>query len=695
MGVGKSGNAHAAEPIGSVGQGRYVLEAPLGEGGMGSVYRARDTLLDRTVAVKTLHSDLARDPSFRERFRREAQGVAGLSHANIVAVHDTGEDTGADGTVQFIVMEYVSGRSVRELVRERAAGPAPGTVPLDRALAVTAAVLDALDHSHRQGLVHRDIKPANVMTADDGTVKVMDFGIARALQSDATAMTRTGTVLGTPQYLSPEQAQGKPADARSDLYSVGCMLFELATGTVPFDGESTMSVLYQHVQQAPPVPSSLNPSLPPGVDAVVARALAKDPAERYRSARAMADDVRRLADGRSATMVDRPHSLHSAATVAAEGVGAVTDVEGSADARPAGGTGTHGGADSGAGADPAGGAPHGGGTRTAGGSRARTDAADAWAADAFTAGVRLTSGMLQAHSRQVRRSLKVAGWASLPVAVLVLAAGVLGTQYLLPDFTSHSTRTADPRATGAFLGCDPYVSRDGTFDPPSFTGMSAAEAQTCAEIAGLKVDRKTVSGTKSNKDTVTRQEPETTKSVKRGETVTVWVSQGGDPRAKGELSVCETEERHGKVPTPWLKGRTASTAKVCAEIAHLVFVEAGRVQDPFTPAGQVSRQEPESEDIAVGGTVKVWISTGGDPRAVGELSGCDRSTGERPEAPQLQYKTVEAARACAEIGGLKLEEHHVPDAIWPRGEVVKQEPDSVTRIDPGSTVKIWVSTGAP
>ncbi|MEV8098953.1 PASTA domain-containing protein [Kitasatospora sp. NPDC085879] len=664
MDVGKTGNAGA---LGAVGQGRYVLQSPLGEGGMGSVFRAHDTVLGRTVAVKTLHADLARDPSFRERFRREAQRVAALNHPGIVAVHDTGEDTGPDGVVPFIVMEYVPGRSVRELVRERATDPAGRTVPLDRALAVTEAVLEALDHSHGQGLVHRDIKPANVMTTDDGTVKVMDFGIALALQSDATAMTRTGTVLGTPQYLSPEQARGKPADARSDLYSVGCMLFELATGRVPFDGESTMGVLYQHVQQPPPVPSALNASLSPGVDAVVARALVKDPDGRYASARAMADDIRRLRAGRAPTVVD---GLHAASTVTA---GSVTDEDVTA------GTGQ--------GGTPGGAAP---GRGTGDWFTIRTGSADGVTTDPFTVGLRFAAQVRREHSRRVARYLTVFALAAVPVAAIVVAASVLGGQFLFPGTASH---TPDPRATGPYLGCDRYVSRDGSFSPPSFTGMSAAEAQTCAEIAGLTVDRKTVSGTKSNKDTVTRQEPDSDRTVKRGATVTIWVSQGGDPRAKGDLAMCELEERHGKISTPWFKGRTAATARVCAEIAHLKLEEVAKIQDPNTPAGQVSRQEPESEDIAVGGTVKVWISTGGDPRAVGDLSGCDRSTGENPVAPLLEYKSVETARACAEIGRLKLEEQSVSDSVWPRGQVVKQEPDSGSRIDPGTTVKVWISTG--
>ncbi|MEV4613073.1 protein kinase [Kitasatospora sp. NPDC049258] len=279
---------------------RYVLRRSLGEGGMASVLQAHDSVLGRSVAVKILHAKLARDPSFRERFRREAKAAAALNHPNIVAVHDSGEDADDAGVVQYIVMEYVQGRSLAELIRGPAAESGGGVIALDRALEITESVLEALACSHRSGLVHRDIKPANVMVTDDGIVKVMDFGIALALQTGATSMTQAGTVLGTPQYLSPEQALGRPADTRSDLYSVGCMLFELLTGATPFDGDSTMSVLHQHVRQTPPVPSMLNPSLPAAVDAIVARALDKDPAQRHPNANAMADEIRWVRTGGAA-----------------------------------------------------------------------------------------------------------------------------------------------------------------------------------------------------------------------------------------------------------------------------------------------------------------------------------------------------------------------------------------------------------
>ncbi|MFD0278081.1 Stk1 family PASTA domain-containing Ser/Thr kinase [Kitasatospora sp. NPDC127111] len=630
----------------TVGNGRYVLEAALGEGGMASVHRAHDTVLDRTVAVKTLHVDLARDPAFRERFRREAKAVAGLNHTNIVAVHDFGEETDdADGggVAQYIVMEYVQGRSLREQVRDRAG--ADGAT----ALSMTAAVLDALAYSHGRGLIHRDIKPANVMVTADGVVKVMDFGIARALQSDATAMTQTGTVLGTPQYLSPEQALGKPADARSDLYSVGCMLFELVTGTLPFDGESALSVLYQHVQQPPPAPSSVNPALAPAIDAIVARALSKDPAERYQSAEAMADDIRRVAAGESPTRRIPPYVPP---TVTAP-------------------------------------------TSTA---PPFTSTAPTSTAPLFTTpGVTMSSPGMNPEQqlaliRRKRRALRVYG-AVVAVMILGIAATSVSGVWSRLSHPS-SSHTPDPRATGALAGCDP-VPFDGKISPPTFRGMSPAEAHSCAEIAGLKLQENTTKGNKSDKDTVVRQEPES-QEVKTGSTVTVWISAGGDPRATGDLAACEVQETHGKVYNPRFTGKTAAKARVCAEIAGLKLEEAGTIQDASTPSGQVAKQQPGPTEIQAGSTVKVWISTGGDPRATGKLVTCDAyATSDEPYAPNLTYMAVTDARACAEIAHVKLEEHTVPDELWEKGKVVKQEPEGGTRIDPGSTVKVWVSSGKP
>ncbi|MFI0222514.1 protein kinase domain-containing protein [Streptomyces lydicus] len=277
----------------SVGGGRYQLRDLLGAGGMASVHLAHDTVLDRDVAIKTLHTELGREQAFRERFRREAQSVAKLTHTNIVSVFDSGEDELDGGMVPYIVMEYVAGQPLRSDLDNDIAQH--GAMPTEKALKITADVLAALEVSHEMGLVHRDIKPGNVMLNKRGVVKVMDFGIARAMQSGVTSMTQTGMVVGTPQYLSPEQALGRGVDARSDLYSVGIMLFELLTGQLPFDADSPLAIAYAHVQEEPPVPSSINQSLPPAVDALVARALKKNPNERFPTAEAMRDECLRIA----------------------------------------------------------------------------------------------------------------------------------------------------------------------------------------------------------------------------------------------------------------------------------------------------------------------------------------------------------------------------------------------------------------
>ncbi|MEU0136522.1 protein kinase [Streptomyces sp. NPDC006296] len=277
---------------GSVAGGRYQLRDLLGEGGMASVYLAYDSALDRQVAIKTLHTELGREQSFRERFRREAQAVAKLQHTNIVSVFDTGEDELGGALMPYIVMEYVEGQPLGSVLQSDI--QQYGAMPGEKALKVTADVLAALETSHEMGLVHRDIKPGNVMMTKRGVVKVMDFGIARAMQSGVTSMTQTGMVVGTPQYLSPEQALGRGVDARSDLYSVGIMLFQLLTGRIPFDADSPLAIAYAHVQEEPVAPSSINRSVTPAMDALVARALKKNPNERFPSAAAMQDEITRV-----------------------------------------------------------------------------------------------------------------------------------------------------------------------------------------------------------------------------------------------------------------------------------------------------------------------------------------------------------------------------------------------------------------
>ncbi|MBB6348240.1 serine/threonine protein kinase [Nonomuraea muscovyensis] len=259
--------------------GRYELLEPLGRGGMGVVYRARDRELERIVAVKVLPAQMLRDEDFRARFRRGAS----LSHPNIATVYDIGEDIGDGDPVPYLVMELVEGGTPADLLRQ--APPTPNEVGQ-----IVAAVLEALEHSHGREVVHRDIKPADIMVHRAGgrvRVKVMDFGIAKLMSETATRLTATGMRIGTPSYMSPEQADGKPADARSDLYSTGCVLYEMLTGRPPFTGDSTAAVLFGHLHKTPQPPSQLTPALAPFWDQMLATALAKDPRQRHRDAAAM------------------------------------------------------------------------------------------------------------------------------------------------------------------------------------------------------------------------------------------------------------------------------------------------------------------------------------------------------------------------------------------------------------------------
>ncbi|MFT4128002.1 MAG: Stk1 family PASTA domain-containing Ser/Thr kinase [Gordonia sp. (in: high G+C Gram-positive bacteria)] len=272
---------------------RYELGETLGFGGMSEVHYARDLLLNRDVAVKVLRADLARDPSFYLRFRREAQNAAKLNHPTIVQVFDTGEAETEEGPLPFIVMEYVDGETLRDVLRRT------GHVAPRQAMTWMADVAAAMDFSHRNGIVHRDMKPANVMIDTSGAVKVMDFGIARAMNDTSATMTQTSAVMGTAQYLSPEQARGIKVDPRSDIYSMGCVLFELMTGEPPFTGDSPVAVAHQHVHEDPRWPSEVRSEIPPELDSIVMKAMSKNKENRYQSAAELrADLIKVLAGGK-------------------------------------------------------------------------------------------------------------------------------------------------------------------------------------------------------------------------------------------------------------------------------------------------------------------------------------------------------------------------------------------------------------
>ena len=308
---------------------RYELGGLLGRGGMADVRIGQDVRLGRTVAIKQLRPDLSSDDTFQARFRREAQSSAALNHPSIVAVYDTGDATDIHGNhIPYIVMEYVEGQTLREILND------DRKILPERALSITADVLSALDYSHRSGIIHRDIKPANVMLTPAGQVKVMDFGIARAIADSSSAMTATAAVIGTAQYLSPEQARGETVDARSDIYSTGCLLYELLTGRPPFVGESPVSVAYQHVREEARPPSQLNPDVSSTVDNIVAKALAKRTDDRYQSAADMRHDIERAIAGQR---VDAPAPATQVGGTAV-GMGALAGLGGGLGDTQAGGT---------------------------------------------------------------------------------------------------------------------------------------------------------------------------------------------------------------------------------------------------------------------------------------------------------------------------------------------------------------------
>ncbi|TQL66299.1 serine/threonine-protein kinase [Nocardioides albertanoniae] len=281
--------------------GRYEVAELLGRGGMAEVRKGTDHRLGRVVAIKRLRMDLASDATFQARFRREAQSSAKLNHPAIVSVYDTGEEKSDDGVAQpYIVMEHVAGRTLRDVLREGR------KILPERALEISSDVLNALDYSHRNGIIHRDIKPGNVMLTPAGDVKVMDFGIARALNDAQSTMTQTAAVVGTAQYLSPEQARGEQVDSRSDVYSAGCLLYELLTGRPPFVGDSPVSVAYQHVREQAQPPSAHDPTLTREIDAIVMKSLAKRVEDRYQSAQEMRTDIERYLAGRPVQAVVPP-----------------------------------------------------------------------------------------------------------------------------------------------------------------------------------------------------------------------------------------------------------------------------------------------------------------------------------------------------------------------------------------------------
>lgn len=638
--------------------GRYEVGELIGRGGMAEVHIGHDTRLGRTVAIKILRSDLARDPSFLARFRREAQAAAALNHPAIVAVYDTGEDTITDiatGTVQhvpFIVMEYVEGHTVRDILRDGQA------VPIDEAIEITTGVLSALEYSHHAGIVHRDIKPANVMLTPTGAVKVMDFGIARAVADSAATMTQTQAVIGTAQYLSPEQARGETVDARSDLYSAGCLLFELLTGRPPFIGDSPVAVAYQHVREQAPAPSSLASDVPEVLDRICAKALAKERDHRYSSAAEFRADLESAARG---------GHVAAPAPVAA-GLGATQVM--SPQAAEA--------------------------TQVMAGS-----AAPAWAPTAVepvgTSATDLDDTEPEKSKKWLWITLSIVGVLAVAGLIWVLLQGnkpeptpqvevptVVGlaeadATAALTDAKLESKRVEETSATvaaGMVTRSDPtegtsvdegstvtlYVSTGpDTASVPDVSGMSQQQARDQLEAAGFTVgDVQQQNSPDQAEDRVLSTDPAAGQAVPAGTEVTIIVASG-------------------QVDLPDLTGKTQEEAQ--AELSKLKLSAVIRSQESDTvEAGRVIGQDRAAGPVPQGTTITLSIATAPTTVTIpNSIVGMD----------------AESATAALQQLGLTVNTQGAQSDSVAEGNVMSSNPSPGSSVKVGSTVTLTVSEGAP
>ncbi len=517
---------------------RYEIGDLIGRGGMAQVHLGYDTRLSRTVAIKILRTDLAADPLFLARFRREAQSAAALNHPSIVAVYDTGESpvttaTGHEISLPYIVMEYVKGRTVASLLTTGE------PVPIAEAVQVVTGVLSALEYSHHEGIIHRDIKPGNVMLTPDGKVKVMDFGIARAIADSAATMTQTNSVVGTAQYLSPEQARGEVVDARSDLYSTGCLLYELLTGKPPFTGDSAVAVAYQHVSEAPKPASEMFPDIPDTIDRVVMKSLAKNRDERYQNAAEFRSDLLSAARGEgvnapavTAAMKTVPMPVNPP-TPATQATTALPRTSTSAPVISSGQTGVQ----------PAVGS---GGTNNSRRNRQMMWIAGVLLAMAAVIGLyALFSGdspdpkptnTASADSTDKVTVPKLTGMTEKQAKKALEEEGLV--------FVKGSDQASDTVKAGQFVSSSPspgstvskgekitvhFSSGNSEITVPDVTGISLDQAKRKLDRAGLKVGKITnSSGNSATSGTVVSTSPEAGESVEEGSSVDIKVSGGGD-----------------------------------------------------------------------------------------------------------------------------------------------------------------------
>lgn len=544
--------------------GRYRLGAVIGTGGMSDVYAATDELLGRDVAVKMMRADLARDETFLERFRREAKNAAKLNHHAIVAVYDTGQTTPETGSVPYIVMERVHGSTLREIIRDS------GPLPLSEAGRVMAEVCRALSFSHEAGIIHRDVKPANIMITNTGAVKVMDFGIARALSDSTSAMTQTSAVIGTAQYLSPEQARGRSADARSDIYAAGCVFYEITTGRPPFSGESPFSVAFQHVQDAPVPPSTL-----PGMrlderqslalDSVVLTAMAKDPTDRYDTADQMASDLRAVAERRM--------PMAAINYAGDQEVGQPSPDTESTTVFPRAGA-------------AAAGAGLAGAAGSAAGPRA-SDTAAAPAAPADRASAPPASGPVEGDdsgNRKKKHRASTIAWIVALVALLGVG-GVVAYNLVSGDGVGSS---------------ETQVSVPDVRDRPQ------AEAEQILEDAGFSVQVEETADTDIERGNAIRTDPGTDSSVPEGSRITLFVSSGKEITEVPDLTGMNTEQAQRALSDVGLKLKS----------------QVEEEPSDSVDAGKITSQSPgQGSQVSKGTEVAITVSTGAEKVRVPTVSG--------------------------------------------------------------------------
>ena len=617
--------------VGRIVDGRYRVESRLARGGMATVYEATDLRLDRTVALKIMHPGLADDSDFVSRFVREAKSAARLSDPHVVAVYDQGEDNG----LVYLVMEYVPGRTVRDVLRQY------GRLSAEQALTILDPVLQALDAAHSAGFVHRDIKPENVLLTDDGRVKVADFGLARAISSATATAATQGLLIGTVAYLSPEQVERGIADARSDVYGAGILLYEMLTGTVPFAGETPLAVAYQHVNAVVPVPSTIRPGVPPRLDSIVARATARDADDRYQSAAAFLDEVRDtrrtlptprafgVTEDQAATLVvpiDRPETSLTARTST------------SPTARPT--------------------TPPTPVVRR----RRRRGAISLvvlLAIGAIVAGAAWAFGAAKTVQMPGVTGLTVsAAQAKLTPLELTLDAG--------------ETEFSETVASGKIISTNPVAGTDARqgstvsavvsrgperYAVPAVAGMSVDEATAALADASLTVGAKTpVYDAKTPAGLVVSTTPPAGVKLKRDQAVGLVVSKGPAP-----------------VPVPSLAGKSAESAT--ASLTKLgLKVATADAYSKKVPTGNVISSSPKAGiAVPLGGTVTIVVSKGPPPVVVPDL-----------------YRTAEAdARATLTALGFKVTVTY-PIGFTPFGRVVRQSADAGTTLPWGSTIEIQV-----